>query len=693
MIWKAGKYAGLITLILVVSSGFASEEATQTAMSAQPAAGIERAISQVYPALVQIHVVVPDYGTGRAQKFEAAGSGVIISPDGYVVTNHHVAGRAAAIRCVLTSRQELDATLIGTDVLTDIAVLKLDLSGFPNLQGKLPYAKFASQDSLKLGDVVFAMGCPLALSQSVTKGIVANKEMVLSRRFTGSMILDGEDVGLLVKWIAHDAQILPGNSGGPLVNADGLIVGINEINLGGSGGGLGGAIPGELAQTVAQELIAKGRVARSWIGVEFQPLLKSGAIRNGVLVSGVIPDSPAQKSGLKAGDIVEAIDGKPVHAEFREELPPLNRVILSVPVGSTLQIKYLRDGKEATASVTTRLREEAASKEGEAQQWGLVVQNVTSLDSKEMHLPDTKGVVVSSVRSGGPADQGVPPLQPGDVILSIANQPVVDRDSFFALTTTITQDKTKPVSTLVSVRRNSLNLLSVVEVGIRAPQNPTPEARKAWLPVETQVLSPKLAAALGLQGKKGVRITNVFSQLTPSDFQTGDVVTNIDGAPIEASEPQDTTVFDSMIRAYRIGSKPQFTVIRDGKTLEISQVLTEQPKPDREMMVYQNVPLEFRARDLSYDDRADQSLAPADDGAMVIQVERGGWAGIGGLQEGDLIQEVNQASVRSAADLQRLLDKASEQKSKFIVLLVKRGIHTMFLELQPVWQEEPRGEN
>ncbi|HET6268037.1 MAG TPA: PDZ domain-containing protein, partial [Acidobacteriota bacterium] len=354
---------------------------------------------------------------------------------------------------------------------------------------------------------------------------------------------------------------------------------------------------------------------------------------------------------------------------------------------SMVELTYLRDGKEGKASVKTSLREEAAPKEGEVKEWGLVVQNITNLASKDMQLADTRGVIVSSVRSGGPADQGTPPIEPGDVIVSVAKQPIADRDSFYKQTAQITAAKTVPVSTLVSIRRKSEQILSIVDVGIRAPQNPTPEARKAWLPVETQVLSPKLATALGLDGQKGVRITNIFSEMGASTFQVGDVITQIDGQQIEASESQDTSVFESMLRAYRIGSKPSFTVIRDGKTMEIPATLFEQPKPERELQVYQSVPLEFRARDLAYVDRSDRNLSPGDTGAIVSQVERGGWASIAGLMEGDLIQEVNQRPVRTVADLQSLLDSAYSQRSKFVVLLVKRGIRTLFLEVQPIWQE------
>src|SRR5262249_34536679 len=149
----------------------------------------------------------------------------------------------------------------------------------------LPVAPFGDSDRLKVGDRVLAMGSPRALSQSVTMGIVSNREMTLPRTTFGSFRLDGEEVGSLVKWIGHDAQIFPGNSGGPLVNLDGQIVGINDISA-----GLGGAIPGNLAREIADQLIQYGEVKRSWLGLAVQPLLKSSKLDRGVLVSGVLPD-------------------------------------------------------------------------------------------------------------------------------------------------------------------------------------------------------------------------------------------------------------------------------------------------------------------------------------------------------------------------------------------------------------------
>ena len=206
---------------------------------------IEPAIQKVYPALVRIYVVVEEPGGGRMERERAAGSGAIISSDGYIVTNHHVAGNAIRITCTMADGEEVEATKIGTDPLADIAVLKLKRETRKHPDAPLPVAVWGDSNQLKVGDVVLAMGCPMAVSQSVTQGIVSNTQLILPRSMDGAFRLDGENVGQIVRWIGHDAVIFGGNSGGPLVNLRGEIVGINELGL----GSLGGAIPTNLART------------------------------------------------------------------------------------------------------------------------------------------------------------------------------------------------------------------------------------------------------------------------------------------------------------------------------------------------------------------------------------------------------------------------------------------------------------
>ncbi|MFP6900836.1 MAG: trypsin-like peptidase domain-containing protein, partial [Opitutales bacterium] len=209
---------------------------------------IQRSVAKVYPAIVRIHVVAENGSGGRMKKSRGSGSGVIISKEGHVVTNHHVAGRAIRLTCRLNDGQELEATLVGTDILTDLSVLRLRLDQRTG-DSPLPTAKFGDSEKIKVGDVVLAMGSPAGLSQSVTRGIASNLAMIPPGSQT--FRLDGENVGMLVRWIGHDAIIFPGNSGGPLVNLKGEIIGINEVGI----GSLGGAIPGNLAWNVAQQLI------------------------------------------------------------------------------------------------------------------------------------------------------------------------------------------------------------------------------------------------------------------------------------------------------------------------------------------------------------------------------------------------------------------------------------------------------
>src|SRR5262249_13833608 len=163
--------------------------------------------------------------------------------------------------------------------------------------------------------------------------------------------------------------------------------------------------------------------------------------------------------------------------------------------------------------------------------------------------------------------------------------------SFLAITASILEGKTDPVPTVIGYERDAQHLLTLVEIGTKKPQDPTPEAKKPWLAVETQVLSKKLAAALGLKGKKGVRLVRVYEETAAAEagFKVGDVITHIDGTVVEASEPHDSEVFQEMVRSYKVGTKAVFTVWRDGQKTEVTALLGEAPKPERELREHEDV--------------------------------------------------------------------------------------------------------
>jgi serine protease Do len=503
-------------------------------------------------------------------------------------------------------------------------------------------------------------------------------------------------VGSLVKWIGHDAMIQPGNSGGPLVSMDGEIVGINEIGV----GTMSGAIPSEIASVVAQDLIAHGKVRRTWIGVDFQPLLRGDASlpspnAQGVLVGGVIPGSPAEMAGVHAGDLVLALDGQPVQVRFREEMPGFNRLLLSKAPGKDLALKIQRDGKDLDIVVKTDLRDDAEGKEIESKDWGLTAREIVTMMAKELQRPDKKGIYVGSARTGGPCEKAQPPIGAGDIITAAGDKPIVDLDSFVKVTAEITAGHSEPVPTLVTFERGSDRFLTLVEIGVRKPQDPTRDARHPWLAVDTQVLSRKLAGSLGLKGKKGVRITQVFpdSNASEAGFQVGDIVTHIDGNAIEASEPHDAEVFAEMIRGYKLDSKAVFTVFRGTEKVEITASLTAAPTPEHEFKEFDDAFLEFKARDVSYFDRVRNKWTKDQGGAFVTYVESGGWASVGGLGKGDLVLAVDGHPVAQVSDLETLVKAAQEKHASHVAFLVKRGIHTHFLEIEPKWVHNDKGDS
>lgn len=635
------------------------------------------AVDAVRPALIMIHMVSTDFRQGRELKAESSGSGVIISPLGYAVTNHHVAADAERIVCTLADKREVEAKLIGTDPLADIAVIKLmSPDGKP-----FRFARFGDSSKLQVGERVFAMGCPLALSQSVTMGIVSNREMMMpSFMSADDFKLAGEDVGSIVRWIGHDAMIRPGNSGGPLVNPNGEIIGINEISF-----GLSGAIPSNLVKDVATQLIKHGKVIRSWLGLEVQPLLRSCTVKSGILVSGVLDGSPAQKAGFKSGDILLELDSRRVTARFKEEVPIFNQFVAALPVGKTVKAKVRRGDKDVVVSVATAERQKAEDKQHEIKSWGMCTSNITYLMQKEMQLPSQDGVMVTGVLPSGPAGSAKPSLREEDVILSVGGTRVKDVASILAISKKITQGHTEPVQTIVNYRRGEKDLATVVKIGRKESSRAGSEITKAWLPVDIQVLTNDLAQALGVPGKTGVRITQVYPTTKKVDLKVGDLILKLDGEVIPADQMGDEEVLPSQIRQYDIGSEVVLGVIRDGKPMDVKITLDASPKPARDYPKYEDENFEFTARDITFSDRAEGSVGKDANGVYVESIAEGSWCALANIRSGDVIAQIDGAAVGSLDELKQTMSRIAQKKPKHVVFKLRRGIHTLFVEVEPDW--------
>jgi len=642
---------------------------------------IEPAIQKVYPALVRIYVVVAEPSDGRMERMRAAGSGAIISKDGYVVTNHHVAGNAIRMTCTLADGEEVEAVRVGTDAMADIAVLKLKLNTRKRPDAPLAFAAWGDSSRLKVGDVVLAMGSPMAVSQSVTKGIVSNTQMIMPKSMEGQLRLDGEDVGQIVRWIGHDAVIFGGNSGGPLVNLRGEIVGINEIGL----GSLGGAIPANLAKDVVRQLIERGRVKRSWIGLEFQPRLKSGKDSGGVLVAGVVEGSPADRAGIKAGDIVTRFRGQPLNAELPEHLPPVNQLVFATPVGEAVEIAFLRDGKERVVQVATEQLQRALGDPVELKDWGIAVRNITRMMALERHRKSTIGVLVDSIRGGGGVATAKLPLESDDVILQVDGQAVDNVAVLKKVTAKLVEGKTERVTVLVQFERDTKQFLTVVKVGKEQNRNRPASAAKPWSSLSTQVVTSDLAESLGMKGQRGVRVTEVFKgqAADKAGVHVGDIVQVVNGRKVEASLPGDGEVFDTMIRRLQLGGKATLKIIRAGKPIEIVMALEAPPISDDNVKRMTDADFELSARELSYTDRVDQQIPEGLQGILLQKVETGGVASLGGLRGNDFLMSVGGKPTSTVAELKAVLDQVRKDKPRRVVFFVRRGIHTLYCEIEP----------
>ena len=651
-----------------------------TAVSGQRAAAAENPmLTRIFPSIIRIEAIRLRPSDGRLTKQWSGGSGVLISAQGHLVTNCHVTEDGDFFRCYLYDGTHVEAKLIGQDALTDLAVLQLDLTQRAKDAAPLVVAKFGDSSKLAAGEEVFALGSPGFLSQSVTRGVVSNPSLVLPEQTVGRMMLRGEDVGLFVRWILHDARIFGGNSGGPLVNARGEIIGINEIGV----VSLSGAIPSNLAKNVAEQIIATGRVTRGWSGAAVQPRLEADGEAVGVVIADIVADSPAALAGLKPGDVILACDGHAIEGAEEKAVAHFNRLEAGQLPGRDLVVEFKRDGVKQTARVKLAGREPARLDDVQINTWGAVVRDLTQRVVRAERLPDATGVWLENIRPAGPAGQAEPMLRRQDVLIAVDGKPVTNVAELRAMTEKLMEGvpKTTVRPVIASVRRDGAVLSSVVELRAEDPRPITPLARKAWLGVSSQPLTPKLAGRLGIKSEGGARVTRIYpgTKAEAAGLQVGDIILAIDGNAVTARRQEDTDVLARQIRQYRSGATAKFSIWREGAAKDLEVVLEEQPVPAAEMNWWQDHALEFSAREIAFDDRVRLQLGIAAKGAIVESAITAGWAALAGLRADDVIEQAGGMPVAGLEDLKRA--RAAAEGKAWWVLLVRRRGQTMFVEI------------
>ncbi len=400
---------------------------------------------RVFPALVNVRPYSVDLSKGARRKTTATGSGVLIDAKGYVLTNYHVAGKAERLLCTLSSKAQVEARLVGGDPWTDLAVIQLsDDPEYHGLWKEIRPAELGDSDTVRVGDTVLAMGSPLELARSVSRGIVMNRE----RYLPPAVLRAGERTGEFNTWLQVDALINPGNSGGPLVNLSGRVIGVNaraRYSFGGTWG-IGFAIPINTARRVVRQLVRKGKVTRADFGLVLQSTAESrgrGSRVQGVTVSDVISGGPADLAGLRAGDLLTGVawSGRrevfALSARYPEELPAVRRAFSEQPVGEPVTLSVERrilgpggsSVRRLEVAVRSRLlAESVASEELAVEAWGMTFRAVTPDLARQLRLSSLGGVLVLGVRETGRGARAG--LQSNMVIRKLAGLPVADLGAF-----------------------------------------------------------------------------------------------------------------------------------------------------------------------------------------------------------------------------------------------------------------------
>lgn len=372
---------------------------------------INHAKELVFPTVVFIKCIRDTYDSGNRTAQEVSGSGVVISKDGEVLTNWHVVEKAVEVRCLLQDGRAFPAAVLGSDQDTDVALLRLRL---PDGAKPPPCARLGDSDVLTEGDFVMAMGAPWGLARSVSIGIIS-----CTRRYL-------PEVSEYSCWLQTDAAISPGNSGGPLVNTEGEVIGINTRgNL--RGGDLGFAVPSRVAGEIAARIRQHGNAGWNWTGLQLQPLRDFS--RNvyfegdeGVMVAETAPDSPAREAGIRAGDRLVRLNGTPLTGLTDEDLPDLRRRLGFLPRGETARVEGIRQGQPIAFAIVPRAKGDVDGDALACPRWDFTVKTINRFATPELHAQRAEGVYVFGVRQ--PGNAAVAGLNPRDILLRIDGEPV-----------------------------------------------------------------------------------------------------------------------------------------------------------------------------------------------------------------------------------------------------------------------------
>jgi serine protease Do len=522
----------------------------------------------------------------------------------------------------------------------------------------------------------------------MSAGVVNNPRRLLVSLFDDEAeyedsLSEDEPTGRYYAWIQHDASIAPGNSGGPLVDLSGRIVGVNTRGMI-VGGDLAFAIPGAEAGRIVRSLIDKGEVPRVSLGFRLRSL-KGTPYTEGVLVNAVERGSPPEKAGLQAGDRVLSLNGKSVTALQPIDVPEVQQAIAELPIDSTVALVVERGGKQRNIQLRAKKQDSERGREMALAAYGMSASELTPAMGRRRNLEAESGVLVTGIRPGGPAAVARPEIAAGAVINAVDGKPVASLDDMLRHASAATADK----GLVVQVERNGEQRLSLLKpVFGDQVREPLPELPKSWVGVEVQPFTGSLAKDIGLPGA-GFRIARIYpgSPLGEAGAKVGDLLVAIDGEPLKPGNDVSAEGFDQRVHDLSVGTTARFTAMRGDNSHDYDLKVQPSPLDTSGLRTLAIGRLRAQLRELGFYDRVALRLPAGSKGVYIDGVESGGAAGLAHLRRGDVVTHLGHAPVGTPTDMSRALETAlaASDSSNLIPLQVIRGNQTRILYLERYW--------